>query len=101
MKKKDWSAMTVHLMKAIWQKLLDALVLEKILFENLVNFIDLSPLYPSLELVHSIDVVEVLAVQQTSIYAVFENHLVDIVEYFCIVYLFDELLQRGHLSCVE
>ena len=92
MKIKDRSAITVHLVEASRHKLLDALILEKILLENFVNFVDLSPFYPSLELVQCVAMVEVLAVKQTSIHAVFENHLVDVVKDLGIVYLLDELV---------
>jgi len=66
-----------------------------------VYLVNLSPFYPGLELAECLVVVEFLAEKQAGIHAVLEDHFVNVVENFGVVYLLDELVQRRHLLCVQ
>jgi len=89
---KDRSAITIYLVESSGHELLDALVLQEIVLEDLVNLVNLSPFYPSFKLAQCTGVVKVMTVKQTGINAIFENHLVDVVKDLRIVYLLDELV---------
>lgn len=94
---KDGSAVAVDLVEARGHELLDGLVLQEVVLEDEVDLVDLSPLYPGLQLAQRVAVIELLAEKEARVDAVLEDHLVDVVEDLGVVDLFDELVQRRHL----